>query len=411
MHCDRISSRSLITWLLLAFGSHCQGQKPPSLEVEGIRILQSVDQISPNEAARLTFLFLSNQPANQFLPEPEPLWCRDPLQDALKQLLANRPDLKETCAAIELRAGVPPLLAGGKRLVLPGRLLTLVANRNGQLLEVQVGVPSADELTALVEDALEIDAANSLADRNEAKVSAMVAERADETLSRLYKDALKRFRSEYRDREPFDLEKPGALAEMVTFLRDLENQYRFDVKLRYALELPGDETRLYLVEQHLEAREDWCDAVLPWIVTLPAIELIPILTECMWSDPVVLTTDALQAKTLKTWIEDGIAGSNVVLVIKPSHSRMNLPWPPMNSARPAPKGRSWTDLELAMSNHPMKEITVGQLAFLLEEMELQPIQLLSPSPVRYVVFEQGRKLPTLIRESDLPGKYIRRFSN
>ena len=62
-----------------------------------------------------------------------------------------------------------------------------------------------------------------------------------------------------------------------------------------------------------------------------------------------------------------------------------------------------------MSHHPFRTISHEQLAALLRSDDHSPIELEGQGRVRYVYFEPNKRRTFVIRENELPGKYIRQF--
>ncbi|MEM6474472.1 MAG: hypothetical protein AAF802_33375, partial [Planctomycetota bacterium] len=115
-----------------------------------------------------------------------------------------------------------------------------------------------------------------------------------------------------------------------------------------------------------------------------------------------------ETERLSEWVASLRDHSLVAIDLEPTGRRKSLPWPPQTGVKLA-KGRTWKDLDFALSEHPRKQIDAEQLASLWLALDERPIDLAVPSAVRHILFEPGRPKPTLIREGDIPGKFIRRL--
>ena len=55
---------------------------------------------------------------------------------------------------------------------------------------------------------------------------------------------------------------------------------------------------------------------------------------------------------------------------------------------------------------PVRTITPQQLTVLIRERELKPINFFSPSMARYLLVSSNNRLPQIIREQDLPARFL-----
>ncbi|MEM6473272.1 MAG: hypothetical protein AAF802_27165, partial [Planctomycetota bacterium] len=313
---------SLVSLLAVGRGK-CVAQ-----EVTGLEIRSSLDGISASDPGKLTFVLISNQPANAFLDVAEPLWCESELQRSFGNLFESRPDFRSKCVGVSMRCGVPPRLAGGERIVAPGRLILMVIDHSKRILGIQVGIPTESELSDLVEDSLEIKASISTGNGNAGETSAMAMLRSEERMERQYREFMDRLQSELPDRMPFNLTEPLQQREFASMLMDLEELYAFDVKLRFGLNLRVDHTRLLLLEQHIEARLDWCQFLLPWVVGQSVEEVAKPLIESVWDAPAVFFSKTDETERLSEWVASLRDHSLVAIDLEPTGRRKSLPWPP-----------------------------------------------------------------------------------
>ena len=337
------------------------------------------------------------------------VWCGQDFRRSFSKLFALRPDLKDRCIVQRVPAGLPKRLTGGVATTLPRRAVVAICNGNYQLLNLCVGVPDPTELISRIEDAEEVKTQISLHKGDPEKLSQMTMDRTRERVRRMYKETIAKLTEAMAGDESLVAVDEAWIAKYVRFVSELNPIYLFDVKLRFGLDDPSDLIRLLVLEQHCETREDWCESIAPFVVGRPMQDLMNPLVDTTWGTPAVIKTDAAEHEELLRWFSTQRENATLVLSIKPTYLDRDLPWPPPNVNRVTLGTRDWVALEKAMSNHPFRAVSAEELAVVLREGDEMPIHLLAPSRARYIVFQSDKRKPFVIREADIPGKFIKRL--
>ena len=167
-----------------------------------------------------------------------------------------------------------------------------------------------------------------------------------------------------------------------------------------------DQTRLALLEQHVQTREPWCDALLPLIEGQDFSILWRDLLELTWYHPPVFDWEVDQ--DLLDWIDHQLESSAVVLRLEP----------PMRTVRPAslPGNASlskhierWQTVNQLALEYPFRTVTVQQLAMVMRHRQLKPIDIQQPSLARYIFLEPARPRPLVVGANDSPARFANRL--
>ncbi len=335
-----------------------------------------------------------------------PVWCSDVLAHSYRRAIARRPDLKGRLSLQSISAGLPSEVTGGKSKNLPSRAVLACCDANYRLLGMLVGVPDVDDLLTLIEDSEGVAAMRQLQSERPAEVVNMLAQRSSERLNRAWRGALEEVlmaiqgdAGDDRDESGGDESFPGRLR----LLREtFEPTYVSDVRLRFGLTESSDHTRLVILEQHIQTRRPWCEAMIPFVAGSDFYETWRELVESLWGHQPV-TADA-EAPELVDWFKLQTESDSVVLSILPPPNQRHLPWPPIvdNAIR---RGIGWQDAHQLALEHPFRQIDAEQLAVVIRSCGLKPIDIHLPSTARYLFIEPNKKLPLVIRETDPPGRF------
>ncbi len=331
------------------------------------------------------------------------VWCGPDFRRSFQKLFVKRPDLKDRCIAQRVVAGLPANLTADVARTLPPRAITAICDGQYRLLHFSVGVPEPDDLIQMIEDAEENKALLQLHPDAPAAIGKAVMERTNKRVRRVYREALAGLAEPMSGDESLAVDEAW-ISKYARFVSAL-----FDVRLRFGLSDTSDLVRLIVLEQHCETRRDWCDSLAPYIIGRPMRTIMNPLVDTTWGIPAVLDINKEDHEEILTWFSSRRENSFVVLAIKPTHLDHDVAWPPPNISRNPLAKRSWSELETVMSNHPFRSVSAEELAVVLRENNEMSINLLAPARARYVIFEPGKKKLTVVRESDLPGKFIHRL--
>lgn len=391
-------------------------------EVEGLTFREPFSGLSASETESklIVFLITDEDPfawtkakldqadKNRLGGGPD-VWCGREFRRSFQKLFVSRPDLKDRCIAQRVVAGLPFNLTGGVRRTLPPRAMVAICDGNYRLASLAVGVPEPDDLLRLIEDAQENLTLLELHEGDPAKMGAQILDRTNSRVRRVYSESLTRLAEQMRWDETLSPIDDAWIAKYATFIADLNPSYLFDVQLRFGLSDTSDLIRLIVLEQHTETRRDWCDTIAPYIVGRPMRELMNPLIDTTWGFPVVVNADKSQHQETLRWFSTRRDNAIVVLAIKPTYLDRNIVWPPPSVSRNPLAKLDWNALETAMSHHAFRTVSTEELAVLLRESDELPINLLSPVRARYLIFQPGKKRIEVIRENDLPGKFLKRL--
>ncbi|MEO1527574.1 MAG: hypothetical protein AAFX06_19265 [Planctomycetota bacterium] len=341
--------------------------------------------------------------------ESRELWCERSLLTSVASLLEQRPELKERLELQKFAAGTPAILTGGHARPWPRRVVIVITDGSYRLLSFVVGVPQTRELTKLIEDAEETLAILRLNDSNPKLLAEALADRTEERVDRAYVAVMRQEMAEYVWGDTLTDADETWRRKFMGVAHEFDPVYRFDAKLRFELEDSGDAIRLRALEQHLEPRRGWCDTISPFIVGRPANQALPTIIDSVWNETPVLPKSVTDHEELLSWYKTQRDNSMVVLAIRPPLMARQKSWPPPTEQKGKLAGRGWSALEKAMSAHPFRTVDASELATLMSNHGEQVFDFLLPSRARYVFFEPGKERTFVIREGDLPAKFLRRF--
>lgn len=390
-------------------------------EIDGLEFREPFSGLSASEieSKRIVFLITDEDPfewtkakldkadKNRLGGGPD-VWCGADFRRSFVKLLSARPDLKDRCIAQRVVAGLPGNLTGDAPRTLPSRAIVAICDGQYRLLNFSVGVPEPDDLLHLIEDAEENKSLLELHEGSPAKIGEAILARTNNRVRRIYRESLARLSEQMNWDESIQMVDDAWISKYARFVSELQPSYLFDVKLRFALSDTSDLVRLMVLEQHCETRKDWCDSLAPYVVGRPMRELINPLVDTTWGVPAVVDIADTSHEEPLRWFSSRRDNSTIVLAIKPNYLDRDLVWPPPDIKR-ASANRGWTALETAMSKHAYRSVTAEELAVILRENQELSIDLLVPARARYVIFEPGKKKLFVVRESDVPGRFISRL--
>jgi hypothetical protein len=348
--------------------------------------------------------------------KPAILWCKPIIESVFKRVLRSRPDLKDHYVLQPIAAGTPKLLTNGIDRTQPERAMLALCDSDYRLLALQIGVPDIDEMLTLIEDAqfvqtLQNNVGNDHADL--AKRFDGVTEYNSKRMPRLWReavDAMKKIVRQNVEEDDDQIVESDSLKRraLARIGESFEETYLQDVKQRFAFDDASDRVRLAVIEQHTQARQPWCDAMLPFVEGSNFKENWTVFAELVWKQSPV--TRHNQSQELLNWWDSNAERKMVVLALDPPILKTLRPWPPIDVDSIADKRNlGWTDLENAASKHPYRHVNAEQLATLMRARNLKPIDIELPSRARYIVFDPKRSSGVVIREGDLPAKHIGRI--
>ncbi len=335
------------------------------------------------------------------------LWCVPHLERAYRQLVEVRPEFKNRLKIQGIAAGVPKELTGGEPRNLPARAVLGLCDPQYRLLGLHIGVPRGDELISIVEDAEEVATLRQLrsGDDKQSSANAPIAQRSRERLDRMWVSVLDDLlRSDHE--QDADSEKPLSRSDLVYIGEALEAAYLADVRRRFGLSDASDHARLVLLEQHLETRQPWCDSMIALTSGEDFSLIWRDLVEQVWRYPPI-TGEACDV-TLRDWVNLHRKSDLIVLGVQPPAHAQRFPWPPLADVVTG-RVQPWRTAHDKALTFPFRNVDVEQLARLLHEFELDPIDIQQPSLARYVLLEPNKNRPLVICETDSPTRLAKRL--
>jgi hypothetical protein len=233
-----------------------------------------------------------------------------------------------------------------------------------------------------------------------------IAERSQQRVSRLWRGALEEMLVAMQGDRGGDEGAANAQRDFGGRMRLLSETfdptYLADVKLRFGLTESTDRTRLVILEQHPEARQPWCDAMIPFTAGSDVTVVWRELVESIWGHQPI-TSDA-EAKELLDWFDLQTKTGAVVLSLAPPLHMRRVPWPPVTD-RFANRGIGWQKVHSLALKHPFRSVDPQQVATLIRARDLNAVDIHRPPTVRYLFFDPKKKHPLVIREGDPPGRF------
>lgn len=334
-------------------------------------------------------------------------WCAAEFHHTCQQVLQLRPDLKDKISFQSIFAGTPSELSGGQPHTSPKRVVCFLCNKHYKLLALSIGIPNADDLLTLIEDAQEVKILAGLNGSNTDQMSEAIVQRSKKRLGRLWNMKLQEMVEANEQGDA--LIRAGAVAPAPTVLpvqkliSALQPTYNYDAQTRFGLSTGPDARRLVILEQHSETRYSWCQTIIPFIAGMDVQLNWHLFVELLWQQCAV-TAGGDQTDFLRWFDEQKKLGPFVMAVEPPSHVQ-HLPWPPTVVPKNR-RGTSWHTTHEAATKFSFRTINTEQLTALVRERDLRPITFFSPSMVRYLFVSPDNRLPHIIRENDPPARFM-----
>ncbi len=404
---------------LVAIAFHATGDEPAS--DEALPWQPPFAAVSASEPFSMVVMLITNDDAFGLLKAKEaaevdvvgqvPPWCQIVFERSYRKALGTRPDLKGRCFLQYLPAGMPQSLTGGSPRNQPSRAIIAICDGNYQLLSLGVGVPDSDELLTMIEDAQQVHSMIQLHRNQKARISGEIADRSMTRITRLWRDALKAMLATMDvgvgEADDGDLDE-GMIATLGRIALSFQEVYLTDVRTRFGLSQAADKIRLTVLEQHPEARQPWCESMMPFIAGTDFLKTWKPLTEAVWH--VTPVSHRASADELLAWWDTQVESEHLVLALQSPLLMRQSPWPPVDvGSVAASRGLGWQDLQKLFLEMPYRNVDTEQLAVLVRDRDLQPLDIQLPTRARYLFFEPQKRAPFVIREGDIPAKPIGRI--
>jgi hypothetical protein len=333
-------------------------------------------------------------------------WCAAEFHHTCQRILRSRPDLKDRISLQSIFAGTPLELNGGAASNSPARVLLLVCDSTYSLLGMTVGLPDAEHLLTLLEDAEEVKLLRELNKSNPTQTTAAILQRNEKRLGRMWKIRLQEIVKAKEQEDALNADgaaaPPSSLIRLQKLFLALQPTYNYNVQTRFGLSTKLDERRLVILEQHTEARDSWCQAVTPFMAGMDVQKNWNLIAELLWQQ-IAIPAGSDQTDFL-TWFDEHKKTGSFILAIKSPSYFEHLPWPPTKAPKNR-RGTSWQTAHDAAAEFPFRTITPQQLTELVRQRDLKPITFFSPSMIRYLLVSQSNRLPQIIREQDPPARF------
>lgn len=333
-------------------------------------------------------------------------WCKKEIDHAVRSLNTDHPRLASKLRFQSISAGLPMELTGGKSDESPSRAVVAVCDNQYRLLSFVVGVPDANELASMIEDAEETSVLIQHTKDDPQTVIDRLADRSRSRINRRFRSVLADIVSAARSGgNDDDYADPQVLRNSIRMVAlDIDPIYSLDAKLRFAIHDPSDLIRLQVLEQHVETRRPWCETMLPFVVGVSFIDTWQPLVESIWGHPPI--TEQSVDTDLHLWVRSRSDSNSIVLMIESPMKLKHLNWPPVNDPTDR-RSVAWNDAHTQALKNSFRVVSVGNLANLIREFELKPINLYQPTFVRYLILQPKTLTPIVIRPSDPPNRFRR----
>lgn len=331
-------------------------------------------------------------------------WCQEVLTDSILRLLSDRDDLQARLSYQSIAAGLPLELTGGEPFDMPSQAVVAICDDQYRLLSFVVGVPNADELATMVEDAEETSVLVQQARDDPQTVMDRLADRSRSRVGRRFQIALEEsVLSARSDGDDENFADPQTLRHQIRIVsQDIDPVYLLDVKLRFGLSDRSDRVRLRILEQHVETRRPWCELMLPFVAGISLTDIWQPLVESLWGHPPIVE-DEIDSELLN-WVQSQTEFDSVVLHLKAPMRFEHLQWPPPKDPV-AKRSITWSDVHARALEHSFRSITIADAARLIRALDLVPINVYEPTLVRYLFLQKKKREPFVVRQGDPPSRF------
>ena len=343
-------------------------------------------------------------------------WFGDSIDQAVRELFAQRKDLRKRLELQIMAAGLPSEVTGGKPNPMPPQVLVALCNDEFRLLSFLVGVPEKEHLIQLVEDGEAVETTLKVGDRNADAVKSSLVKERMERVPRLWQDLIRELgamnlgatNNEHADElqgSLAGLDQQGVQQKIRILFNAVEPTFMKDANARFGMSGKNAQIRLAALQQHPQTRQEWCDAMIPFSAGSDFRSAWRPLCEMLWGFPPV--TNQTDLDPLLGWMDQQDQQQAFILGVTPPLSQSLRPWPPESDKTVKKRrGVTWHDVQSQALDHPFRQADAAQVARLIRVRELKPVDLYQPSLARYLYFPARDKTPLVVRETDLPSRII-----
>ncbi len=414
--CGTLLRGTILCGSTLLISTFSVGQDADVVHDNAIEWTRPFDVISAAESENaLAILLITNDPATGKNDEEEPKrfhgWCTEVFADSYREFRRDRPDLRGKVSLQWMASGLPKSLTGGKPHSETARAVVLVCDSQYRLLSFLVGVPEAPELATLVEDAQDFRSLRDLAKlafttQNETDTVEKLARRSSERMTRLWRNVLAENVAAMNASAPEaeDNTRDHSIAQQIKVLGErFDDAYRSDVRLRFGLSDASSVMRLTTLEQHVQTRRPWCEAMIPFIAGMNVEEDWKVLVEMVWGYPPI--GPGGDAVDLIEQVETLSKDETFVFAIQSPLSVEHIPWPPIPD--PSIAGSDvWQKAETMAQEFQFRSIDLQQLARIIDGTKMKSVDVRGTSLVRYVILPAGEEEPIPVYQADRPARII-----
>ncbi|TWT53920.1 hypothetical protein Pla22_15540 [Rubripirellula amarantea] len=413
--------------LLVVFGHSDARSQNISLPSEETIAVEWHFALSPNSSARhsdhMTVIavtnddpFLARLPnANQADSEDAtafvfPAFANE-IAAAYREAVTTRKDWRERLDLQWMPCGLPRELTSGEASGGASRVFVMVCDSENRTLALTVGVPTAKQLVALIEDAEEVQRLLPKTPDNQMHLSDAVVARSHDRLSRVWRVALdaaatNRGANDGDSTDDEDVSEQFVFYETFKVCQKLLPTYIADVRLRFGLDDESDLPKLAILEHHCQTRRPWSEAITPFVVGQHTRQVSSALVESIWGHPAIRSfpvhNDA-DFERFADWVSRQTSDTTVVLSLKPPASRRYQVWPPIASDQ-SPRTSKWRETHELATAQPHRLVDLQILAHLIRENELAPVDVRGVN-VRYAMLFPNRNSIHLVRENESPARF------
>ena len=345
------------------------------------------------------------------------VWCQRSIANALRRAQEVRPGLSNELVVSYLPAGEPRLLHASRSETTAKRVIVMCCSSDDRLLGLLVGVPSHDDLLALIEDSQEAALIASFADQNSVWPDQALTDRSRQRLPRRWRFLFDQLLTNHAGGKARftrqDLAEIVTTTHLASLSQTLWPVYLKDCQLRFALELPVDTQRLITVEQHCETRSDWCQTMIPLIAGVDVKQHWTDLTKVIWGvDPYDRNRDI---DSLLQWLKAAPDRARFMAIAVPGDAVPGDAVPGdaggrewfENMPRETHVVTRWREAHQSIDVEDLRMIKPAELAMWIQHDQLPAVDLNLPSRLRYVIVEPGQQRMRLIRQTESPNRLLK----
>jgi len=401
---------SMVAFVALGLWAGHLGAGVPA---EGIQFAKTFVTVSDSRSPTLQLVLLTGDDGLTLAgAEIDQLWCGTLFADRLSECLADRPDLADRIRPIAIAVGPADIIlrhdpSEGEFGFQRRRAIVAICDSANRLLGWQVGVPTADELATMIEDAEEIDLILR-SDQDPAERARQIVSRVKQREPRLYHASVQTLFESGTTPVPVDDPRSDEERQAETWeaLRDLDDTFQFEVINRFGLKDGNAAERLIALEQHVQTRRPWCESSLVALAGTSFQCDWPMLVEGVWKLPPHRQLDGDRDGLPKSLARN----DTHCFVIKPERGSPIQRWPP--TATSTTRRTDWSEAHQRLMQLPHTRVGADELARWLSDQGAASVNLFTPSPARYLVVHGAKTRRRLIatwvvRQTDSPATVVR----